>query len=158
MKNIPLIFGWREWVGLPELGIAQIKAKVDTGARTSALHAFELRPFTQDGLQRIEFSLHPRQHDLETVLVCQANVVDQRTVMDSGGHKEDRWVISTPVTIGAHQWPIEITLTSRDDMRFRMLIGRTALKARALIDSSKSYVVGKKSRNLIRRENPEEEE
>lgn len=156
MKNDPLILGWREWVGLPDLGIEQIKAKVDTGARTSALHAFELRPFTRDGFQCIEFSLHPRQQDLETVLVCQAKVVDQRTVMDSGGHKEDRWVISTPVTIGGHQWPIEITLTSRDDMRFRMLLGRTALKARALIDSSKSYVVGKKSRRLKTRENSKE--
>jgi len=144
MKNNPLIFGWREWVGLPELGIKQIKAKVDTGARTSALHAFELRPFMQDGQQCIEFSLHPRQRDLETVQICRANVVDQRTVMDSGGHKEERWVISTPVTIGTHQWPIEITLTSRDDMRFRMLLGRNALKPDVLVDSSKSYLVGKK--------------
>jgi hypothetical protein len=145
MKEKLLTFGWREWVGLPELGIKRIKAKVDTGARTSAIHAFKLRPYMQDGIQYIEFNLHPRQKDKKTEIICQAKVVDQRTVMDSGGHKEERWVISTPITIGTHGWPIEITLTSRDDMRFRMLLGRSALKSRALVNSSKSYLVGKKS-------------
>ncbi|MFT4562756.1 MAG: hypothetical protein ACI9BW_002503 [Gammaproteobacteria bacterium] len=144
MEDDLLIFGWREWVGLPELGVPRIKAKVDTGARTSALHAFKLRPFKEDGIQCVEFSLHPHQRDLETVVVCRANVVDQRTVTDSGGHKEERWVVSTPLSIGPHTWPIEITLTARDDMKFRMLLGRNALKRHALVDSSASYVVGKK--------------
>jgi hypothetical protein len=142
--NDLLTLGWREWVGLPELDISRIKAKVDTGARTSALHAFDLRPFEADGIQRIEFSIHPNQRDNETVLVCTANVVDQRSVTDSGGHKEDRWVIATPLKIGPHTWPIEMTLTARDDMRFRMLLGRNAIKHRALVDSSRSYVIGKK--------------
>lgn len=145
-----LTLGWREWVGLPDLDLPLVKAKVDTGARTSALHAFELRPFTEDGVQRVEFKIHPRQRDKETVVVCTADVVDERSVTDSGGHKEQRCVICTPLVIGAHTWPIEITLTSRDDMRFRMLLGRTAISHRALVDPSRSYLVGKKPRKKKR--------
>ncbi len=144
--NDILTFGWREWVKFPELELPAIKAKVDTGARTSALHAFELRPIFENGIQRIEFSIHPFQRDLETVLICKADVVDKRNVTDSGGHLEERWVIQTPVTIGDHTWPIEVTLTARDNMKFRMLLGRNALKGRALVDSSASYLVGKKPR------------
>ena len=147
-----LTFGWREWVALPELGLARIKAKVDTGARTSALHAFEVRPFTAGGRQRVEFKLHPLQHDDDTVIVCIADVIDERTVTDSGGHKEKRWVINTPLSIGPYSWPIEITLTARDDMLFRMLLGRTAMKGLARVDPARSYVVGKKLRRKKRRE------
>lgn len=139
-----LTFGWREWVALPELGIPRIKAKVDTGARTSAIHAFNLRPFTQDGVDRIEFRIHPRQRNTTIETTCVADVIDQRTVTDSGGHREERWVISSLLSIGTHSWPIEMTLTGRDDMRFRMLLGRTALANHAVVDSSSSYLVGKK--------------
>ena len=141
-----LTLGWREWIGLPELGLPRIKAKVDTGARTSALHAFEVNEFTENGRQRVEFKIHPRQRDNDTVAVCTADVIGERTVTDSGGHKEQRWVIRTQLSIGPHGWPIEITLTARDDMLFRMLLGRTAIKGLAQVDPSRSYLVGKKRR------------
>lgn len=150
-SNSIITVGWREWVKLPELELPAIKAKVDTGARTSALHAFELRPILENGIQRIEFSIHPFQRDIETVLICKADVVDKRNVTDSGGHQEERWVIKTPMSIGDHTWPIEVTLTARDNMKFRMLLGRNALKGRALVDSSASYLAGKKTR---KRKNP----
>lgn len=131
---------------MPDLGIRQIKAKVDTGARTSALHAFELRPYLESGRERVEFSIHPLQKDSDTVITCTADIVDQRVVTDSGGHKEERYVIQTTLSLGRDTWPIEMTLTGRDDMSFRMLLGRTAIKNRAVVDSGRSYVVGKKKR------------
>ena len=139
-----LTLGWREYVQLPELGLRNIKAKVDTGARTSAMHAFEVRPFTEAGKRRVEFKLHPNQHDNESVVVCVADVIDERKVRDSGGRSEQRFVIETPVRIGKHMWPIEMTLTSRDDMLFRMLLGRTALRGRMVVDPSRSYCLGKR--------------
>ncbi len=141
-----LLLGWREWVALPALGISRIKAKVDTGARTSALHAFELRPFTENGRDRIEFLIHPRQNDNETYLTCVGDIIDRRIVSDSGGHKEERYVIESPVRLGDREWPVEMTLTARDDMRFRMLLGRTAINDRAIVDPARSYLLGKKRR------------
>ena len=141
-----LTLGWREWVSLPQLGIRQIKAKVDTGARTSALHAFKVRVFQEGDKERVEFLIHPTQKDNDTVVTCVADVLDRRTVTDSGGHKEERFVISTELAIGKFSWPIEVTLTARDDMLFRMLLGRTAIKNIARVDPARSYRVGKKKR------------
>jgi len=145
-KRKLLTFGWREWVGLPELGIEAIKAKVDTGARTSAIHAFQLKTFSEGGRERVEFRIHPLQKDTVTEVTCTADVLDKRIVTDSGGHKEERLVISTLLMIGDESWPIEATLTARDNMMFRMLLGRTALKGRARVNPALSYLVGKKRR------------
>lgn len=144
--NELLTLGWREWVSLPELGLNRIKAKVDTGARTSSLHAFELRDFEEAGIHRVEFKMHPNQHDNDTVVVCVADIVDERLVRDSGGRQEKRWVIESPLTIGSVTWNTELNLTSRDDMRFRMLLGRTAFAGQAMVDPARSYVLGKRQR------------
>lgn len=139
LKKYPVV-GWREWVSLPELGLVKIKAKVDTGARTSALHAFALHPFEENGKQRIRFDIHPFQHDNDSVVTCIADIVDKRLVTDSGGHEEERYVILTPVIIAGQTWPIEITLTERENMLFRMLLGRSALRKRFIINPARSFV------------------
>jgi len=138
--------GWREWAALPDLGIARIKAKIDTGARTSALHAFELNTFNRHGQRMVRFGVHPLQHKLRLKTYCEAKIVDERWVTDSGGHREQRLVIATRVHIGAMIWPIELTLTDRDSMRFRLLIGRSAMQDRLLINPDGSYATGRRRR------------
>jgi hypothetical protein len=142
MKHHPSI-GWREWVSLPDLGIDKIKAKVDTGARTSALHAFSLQLFKENFRDRIRFDIHPLQHNTVKMVTCVADVVDLRWVSDSGGHREERFVINTPVVMGEEIWPIEITLTERDTMLFRMLLGRSAIRHRYLVNPARSFITRK---------------
>lgn len=139
-----MTIGWREWVSLPALGLSNIKAKIDTGARTSTLHAFLVEPFTREQTPWVRFSMHPLQKKINIIVHCEAPILDQRWVTDSGGHKEQRYVISTALRLGSACWDIEITLTNRENMKFRMLLGRTAMNHKVIIDPTRSYLVGKK--------------
>ncbi len=135
--------GWREWVSLPGLGIPALKAKIDTGARTSALHAFEVEEYEEAGILMVRFGIHPMQKRTDVAIHCSAPVVDRRWVSDSGGHREQRWVIRTPIRLGGLEWPIELTLTNRDSMLFRMLLGRTGMERHFLVRPDASYLLGK---------------
>ena len=137
-----LLVGWREWVALPELGIGRIKAKLDTGARTSALHAWEQELFTVDGRPWVRFHAHPLQRNDKLEVQCEAPLTDRRLVTNSGGGREQRNVITTVLETAGASWPIELTLTNRDAMGFRMLIGREAMRGRLIIDPGSSCRMG----------------
>lgn len=143
--------GWKEWVALPDLGIPAIKAKVDTGARTSTLHAFHVEEYNLDGKDKVRFKIHPLRRSGDLVLQCEAPIIDKRVVRDSGGHEEERFVIETDIMLGDRHWSIEITLTNRDDMLFRMLLGRTAMIAGGLtVNPSRAYVFGRSLRSAYK--------
>ena len=147
----PELLGWREWLSIPELGIARIKAKIDTGARSSCLHTRGLEVYTADsGERRVRFSVHPLPKRPSVEAVCDVPLLASRTVRDSGGHEEERPFIRIPVTLGPHTWEVEFSLTSRDNMKFRMLLGRTAMKGRFLVNPSLSYQIGKPLRRRPR--------
>lgn len=136
--------GWREWLSIPVLGIRRIKAKVDTGARTSALHTGGLEIYqAEDGSERVRFTVHPLQRRPDYEVLCDCPVLASRKVKDSGGHIELRPFIRVPVQLGENVWPIDFSLTNRDNMKFRMLLGRTAMVGLFAVDPASSYLVGK---------------
>ncbi len=139
--DLPTI-GWREWVGLPAFGIPAIKAKIDTGARTSALHAFDLETVRRRGRLVVRFSVHPLQRESRTVILVEAEVAEYRAVRSSNGVSEDRPVIVTDIEWQGLKWPVELTLTRRDEMGFRLLLGREAIRNRFLVDSGRSFYAG----------------
>jgi len=143
-KPPPKAFGWREWAALPDLGVDAIKVKLDTGARTSSLHAFDLQQFERDATPMVRFEVHPRQRSAKGAVQVEAEVVDERWVRNSSGSRELRPVIETRVRIGEDCWPIELTLTRRDQMGFRMLLGRQAVRRRAVVDPGSSFRAGRR--------------
>ena len=139
------IIGWREWVSLPALGIDAIKAKLDTGAKTSALHAWDQEIYEQDDRPWVRFSAHPFQRNDAIVVRCSAPLADYRWVRNSGGARDRRYVIATELAVGDATWSIELTLTKRDEMGFRMLIGREAMGGRLIVDPRQSYRAGRRA-------------
>lgn len=135
-----LTLGWAEWVSLPSLGLPAIKAKVDTGARTSALHAVAVEPFGSSENPQVRFIMHPDPDDPRIEVICSARVIGRRSVISSNGESESRYVIETPITIGDNTWPIEITLTNRETMGYRMLLGRSAISEHKHIDPSTAHL------------------
>lgn len=133
------ILGWREWVALPQWNISKVKCKVDTGAKTSALHAFEIIPFEKNGQSWLKIGLHPDQLSQKEAWI-EAPVKDIRKVTDSGGHTQERYFIETQILLGSALFTAELSLTSRDNMRFRMLLGREAMNGRFLVDPQASYL------------------
>lgn len=148
--DLPVI-GWREWVGLPDLGIAAIKAKVDTGARSSSLHAVDVVEFEKDGDTWVRFQVQPVQRDDEVVFQAEARVLEYRSVRSSSGMAERRPVILTSVQMLQNVWAVELTLADRSAMGFRMLLGREAFRKRFVVDAGASYFGGKPKRKKSHR-------
>ena len=140
------MIGWREWISLPHLGIRAIKAKIDTGARSSCVHAFDVETFKRKGKLFVRFSVHPLQRDSRTTVITEAEVLEFRQVRSSTGHAMMRPVILTDMALLGERWQIELTLANRDEMGFRMLLGREAVRRRFLVDPGRSYHAGKPAR------------
>ena len=145
MPQNKIILGSEEWCSFPELGIPAIKARVDSGAKTSALHAVNIAPFVKNEVNWVKFDINPIQNNQKTVIHCEALLIDKRIVKSSSGFREQRYVIQTNITIGNESWAIEMTLTNRDSMGFRMLLGREAMSGRILVDPEQKYVLGQTS-------------
>ncbi|SEP09317.1 ATP-dependent zinc protease family protein [Aquisalimonas asiatica] len=142
-KQTPnLMAGWREWAALPDLHIPAIKVKVDTGALSSALHAIHIEHFSEDGQARVRFEIHPFQRRSQPTIACTANLIGERLVTSSNGHRERRPVIRTRLMLAGQTWPIDLTLTNRDSMGFRMLLGRRAMRRRIVVNPSASFICG----------------
>lgn len=142
------LVGWREWVGLPEINMPWIKAKIDTGAQTSALHTSSIDEFTQNGEDWVRFTAHPWQGSDADEVVAELPIHDRRTVRSSSGHTEIRLVVLMQITLGGQTLRSEVTLTSRDEMVFRMLIGREALRQGFVVDPARSYLSSRPTRKI----------
>ncbi len=140
------VLGWREWLALPDIHVKSIKVKIDTGARTSALHAFDVEFFRKGGKKHVRFKIHPKQRDSERTVSAEALLIDERVVRSSSGRAELRPVVLVNAKWKDHVWPIELTLTRRDVMGFRMLVGRQAIRGRFLVDPGRSYLGGRPPR------------
>lgn len=137
-----LVIGWREWVALPDFRIRSIKAKIDTGARSSSLHALDISTFDRDGKTFARFKVHPTQRDSKKKVTCEAEVLEVRQIKSSTGHAQKRIVVITTVEVLGQSWPIELTLANRAEMGFRMLLGREAVRGRFLVDADNSFYDG----------------
>lgn len=146
----PFVLGWEEWAAFPGLGLPAIKAKVDTGARTSALHAVSIEPFGPVDKPQVRFVMHPVPDQPEVEVTCAAPAVDRREVTSSNGETELRWVIEATVRIGAREWPIEVTLTNRETMQYRMLLGRAAILDDMVVSPTTSCAQGLSSYDLYK--------
>ena len=144
-----IVVGSEEWVALPQLGTPVIKARIDSGAKTSSLHAFNIRAFKRDGIPWVSYELHPVQHDRSVIVRCESEVVDRRTVKSSSGISEKRYVIRSQLELSGQSWEIEITLANRDSMGYRMLLGREAMKDRILVDPSSKLLCGNFSKKEV---------
>jgi hypothetical protein len=142
-RSVLAAVGWREWVDLPVFGVRRIKAKVDTGARTSTLHAINIHYVSKHGAVLVRFDVHPQQRDTKKILRCEAPLIEERYITDSGGKRTLRPVIVTELVLGGARFPAELTLISRDEMGFRMLLGRQALKGRFVVDPGRSYLASR---------------
>ena len=149
MLQNKVIVGSEEWCSLPELGIPTIKSRVDSGAKTSALHALNIAPFIKDETNWVKFDINPIQNNTKTLIHCEARLIDKRIVKSSSGFREQRYVIQTILEIGEKKWPIEMTLTNRDSMGFRMLLGREAMSGRVLVDPEEKYLLGQPSSETL---------
>ena len=133
------VIGSEEWCAFPELGLPAIKARIDSGAKTSSIHAFNVQTFRRDGQLWVTFEVHPLQNDRRTSIRCERPVIDKRSVKSSSGYSETRYVVSVPLKLGDEYWDIELTLANRDSMGYRMLLGREAMTGRFLIDPASSF-------------------
>jgi len=144
-----VIVGSEEWCAFPELGIPTIKARVDSGAKTSALHAINIAPFEREGESWVKFDINPIQNNSKAIIHCQAPLVDKRVVKSSSGYREQRYVIKSRIQVGDIEWDVEVTLTNRDSMGFRMLLGREAMSGRILVDPEQKYLLGQPTREKL---------
>ncbi|MEM6364590.1 MAG: ATP-dependent zinc protease [Planctomycetota bacterium] len=146
--STPLLIGWREWVGLPDLRLRRIKAKIDTGARSSSLHAFDIETYQRDGEEWVRFSVHPVQGRDDIVVPADLPILERREIRSSNGEVSERIVVRTRLAISNLARPMDLTLANRDSMGFRMLVGREAIRGHCVVDPGASYLMGRRKKRV----------